>query len=87
MFNYDYIKYKLLPSGAENAVIELDNFIRDVIASADDPDSMSEEDVQEASRFFRNVFGSLEYIQECLDYLDEDLHWKELLETSEAHPL
>ena len=87
MFDYDYIKYKLLPSGAENAVIELDNFIRDVIASADDPDSMSEEDVQEASRFFRNVFGSLEYIQECLDYLDEDLHWKELLETSEAHPL
>lgn len=87
MFDYDYIKYKLLPSGAENAVIELDNFIRDVIASADDPDNMSEEDVQEASRFFRNVFGSLEYIQECLDYLDEDLHWKELLETSEAHPL
>lgn len=87
MFEYDYIKYKLLPSGAENAVIELDNFIRDVIASADDPDSMSEEDIQEASRFFRNVFGSLEYIQECLDYLDEDLHWKELLETSEGHPL
>lgn len=87
MFNYDYIKYKLLPSGAENAVQELANFIRDVIASADDPDNMSEEDIQEASRFFRNVFGSLECIQECLDYLDEDLHWKELLEASEAHPL
>ena len=87
MFNYDYIKYKLLPSEAENAVQGLANFIRDVIKSVDDPDSMSEEDIQEASRFFRNVFGSLEYIQECLDYLDEDLHWKELLETSEAHPL
>ena len=87
MFDYDYIKYKLLPSGAENAVQALANFIRDVIKSVDDPDSMSEEDIQEASRFFRDVFGSLEYIQECLDYLDEDLHWKELLETSEAHPL